>query len=68
LQCQNGLNEPSIGFTVQLAHDAMKEIKVIYTDYRRPGNVSLIAHKGAHEIDLPSLLAFFQKQVGNNKL
>ncbi|MDQ1296415.1 MAG: hypothetical protein QG611_393 [Bacteroidota bacterium] len=68
LQCQNGLNEPSKGFTVQLASDALKEIKVIYTDFRRPENVSLITHAGAHEIDLPSLLTFFHKQLGTNKL
>jgi len=68
LLCQNGLKEPSKGFTVKLARDALKEIKVIYTDFRRPENVSLIAHGGAHEIDLPSLLTFFHKRLGTKKI
>ena len=37
----------------------MKEIEVIYKDLKKPGNVQLVAHEGAHEIDLPTLLDFF---------
>ena len=67
LQCQNGLKEPPNDFTVALAREALKEIEVIYTDYKRPENVSLVAHEGAHEIDLPSLLTYFDKQLGSKK-
>jgi len=63
LQCQNGLKEPADDFTVPLAREALKEIKVIYTDYKQPENASLVAHEGAHEIDLPSLLTFFDKHL-----
>jgi hypothetical protein len=63
LLCQNGLKEPPDDFTVPLAHEALKEIKVIYSDYKQPENVSLVAHEGAHEIDLPSLLTFFDKYL-----
>jgi hypothetical protein len=63
LECQNGLKEPPTDFTVPLAREALKEIQVIYTDYGQPDNVSLVAHQGAHEIDLPTLLAFFDKHL-----
>lgn len=65
LQCQNGLKEPPSDFTVALAREALKEIEIIYTDFKQPEKVSLIAHEGAHEIDLPSLLAFFEKELGS---
>lgn len=68
LLCQNGMKEPPADFTVVLAREALKEIEVIYSDFRRPENVSLVAHEGAHEIDLPSLLAFFDKQLKNKKI
>ena len=59
LLCQNGLKEPENDFTVPLARKAMKEIEVIYKDLKKPENVQLVAHEGAHEIDLPTLLDFF---------
>jgi len=59
LLCQNGLKEPANDFTVPLAREALKEIELIYKDYKRPEKVQLVAHQGAHEIDLPSLLEFF---------
>jgi len=59
LLCQNGLKEPANDFTVPLAREALKEIELIYKDYKRPEKVHLVAHQGAHEIDLPSLLEFF---------
>lgn len=67
LQCQNGLKEPADDFTVALAGEALKEIEVIYADYNEPENVSLVAHEGGHEIDLPSLLIFFDKQFEPRK-
>lgn len=63
LLCQNGLREDPAAFTVELAQAALKEIQVIYADYRKPKNVALVAHPGAHEVDLPSLLSFFNKQL-----
>ncbi len=63
LLCQNGLKEPANDFTVPLAQKAMEEIKPIYTDYGKSGNVALVAHEGAHEIDLESLLRFFRKKL-----
>ena len=59
LLCQNGLKEPENDFTVPLARKALSEIELIYKDFKRPGNAILIAHQGAHEIDLPSLMDFF---------
>ena len=67
LECQNGLKEPPADFTVPLAREALKEIEVIYSDFGKPQNVSLVAHEGAHEIDLPTLLAFFDKHLGSKK-
>jgi hypothetical protein len=63
LQCQNGLKEPKADFTVELATEAMKEIRIIYSDLKHPEKVELIAHPGAHEIDLPSLLNFFTSNL-----
>ena len=63
LMCQNGLKEPANDFTVPLAKKAMEEIKLIYSDYGKPQNVSLAVHGGAHEIDLPSLMKFFKTKL-----
>ncbi|HBE43681.1 MAG TPA: hypothetical protein DDW27_21290 [Bacteroidales bacterium] len=63
LLCQNGLKEPENDFTVPLARKALKEIEVIYEDLKKPGNVRLVAHEGAHEIDLPTLLDFFNTRL-----
>jgi Acetyl xylan esterase (AXE1) len=59
LQCQNGLKEAPFMFVVPLARQAMAEIRPIYADLGRPGNVELAIHRGEHEVDLPSLVAFF---------
>jgi len=67
LLCQNGLKEPPTQFTVPIAREALKEIKPIYADFKRPENLALVAHKGGHEIHLPSLLAFFEKHLGRRK-
>ena len=48
-------------FVVPLARQAMDEIRPIYADLGRPGNVELAIHRGEHEIDLPSLVAFFDR-------
>lgn len=64
LLCQNGLKEPASQFPVSLAREALEEIQPIYRDFGRPENVVLVAHKGGHVIDVPSLLAFFEKHLG----
>jgi hypothetical protein len=63
LLCQNGLLEPPTMFVVPLARRALKEIRLIYSDMGKPENVSLAVHGGEHEVDLPSLMAFFQKSL-----
>ncbi len=42
----------------------LTEIQPIYVDTGKPGNVELVVHDGAHEIDLPDLLEFFDKHLG----
>ncbi len=64
LLCQNGLKERPTWFSVPIAREALKEIKPIYADFKQPENLAFIAHKGGHEIDLPSLLTFFDKHLG----
>ncbi len=63
LQCQNGLQESPKMFTVPLARKALEEIKEIYSDFGAIGHVELDVHAGGHEIDLPGLLAFFEKRL-----
>ncbi len=64
LQCQNGLLEPPTQFVVPLAREALKEIRPIYADLGSPANVALDVHDGAHEIDLPALVKFFDERLG----
>ena len=63
LQCQNGMQEPLTAFTPELAKKALQEIKPIYKNFDKPNNVELIIHDGAHEIDLPTLLSFFESNL-----
>ena len=64
LLCQNGLKERPTWFSVPIAREALKDIKLTYADFRRPENLAFVAHKGGHETDLPSLLTFFEKHLG----
>jgi len=61
LQCQNGLREEPHMFVVPLARQAIKEIRVAYADFGQPANATLAIHRGEHEIDLPSLVEFFNR-------
>jgi hypothetical protein len=63
LQCQNGLAEDPTMFVVPLARGAMKEIRLIYSDMGKPDNLGLAVHRGEHEVDLPSLLDFFETKL-----
>jgi hypothetical protein len=65
LQCQNGLLEPPGMFVVPLARQALKEIRLIYSDLGKPENVTLAVHDGEHEVDVPSLLEFFRESIAN---
>jgi hypothetical protein len=67
LLCQNGLKERPTWFSVPIARKVLKEIHVAYADFKQPENLALVAHKGGHEIDLPSLLAFFDKHLARKK-
>jgi len=63
LQCQNGLKEPPKAFTPKLAEEALKEIKLIYMDYKMENSVELVIHNGGHEIALLELLTFFDEHL-----
>lgn len=67
LECQNGLKEGPTQFYVPIARKAMQEIDVIYADLGQSDNATLRVHEGGHEIDLPSLLAFFDKHLSPAK-
>ena len=64
LVCQNGEKEPPSQFPPSIAREAMKEIRVAYSDMGKPENVALHVHGGAHEIALPDLLEFFDRHLG----
>jgi hypothetical protein len=63
LMCQNGLKEPPGDFTVDIAKAALKEIEVIYMNYRHPENLTLVAHPEGHVVDVISLVLFFKKHL-----
>lgn len=63
LMCQNGWQEPEGSFVVPLARQALEEITPIYRELGHPDRVVLQAHDGGHVVDLPSLLAFFDKYL-----
>jgi hypothetical protein len=63
LQCENGLKEPATDFTVPLAREALKEIQLIYNNYNKPENVSLLAHPEGHVVDVPGLLSFLNTNL-----
>jgi hypothetical protein len=64
LLCQNGLKEPPADFIVPLAREALEDVKLIYKDMGAEDKVCLAVHDGAHVIDLPTLLSFFEKDIG----
>lgn len=63
LMAQNGLKEPVSQFPVNLALKALEEIKPSYKAFNMTKNLALQVHPGGHEIDLPSLLAFFDRHL-----
>ena len=63
LMCQNGLKERPTWFTVPIAREALKEISPIYSDLEATNNLDFVPHKGGHEIDVPSMLGFFEKHL-----
>lgn len=63
LQCQNGLAEPPTQFTVDIAREAIVDIKRIYTQFNLPGYAGLAVHSGGHEVDLEMLNAFFNAHL-----
>ena len=63
LECQNGRKETALGFHPALAEKVMAEIRPVYGAFGKPENVSLDIHDGAHEVDLPALLKFFDEHL-----
>jgi len=63
LMCQNGLKERPTWFTVPIARKALKEIAPIYTDFEASNNLDFVPHEGGHEIDVPSMMSFFDKHL-----
>lgn len=63
LQCQNGQQEADTQFCVPLARQALAELEPAYRDQDAEGDASLLVHPGGHEIDLPGLLAFFDRYL-----
>ena len=67
LLCQNGSKEPPSQFPPSIARQVLPEIQAAYSDLGHADNVALLVHDGAHEIELPSLLKFFEKHLGHKK-
>jgi hypothetical protein len=63
LQCQNGKREPPTQFTVELAREAMREVRPAYRVFGKPDNVELHVHGGGHEIDLAPMIRFFKSHL-----
>lgn len=63
LACQNGLKEPPTDFTVPLAQKALKEIRLIYSDYKTPDKVSLLIHAEGHVVDVSGMIPFFSRTI-----
>lgn len=63
LECQNGRKEGTGGFTPELAKKALSEIRPAYAAFDKEDNATLDIHDGAHEVDLPAILAFFNKNL-----
>ena len=63
LMCQNGLQEQETQFHVPLARQALSEIEPAYEDFAVPHKLTLDVHAGGHEIELTSLLAFFEEHL-----
>jgi dienelactone hydrolase len=63
LECQNGRKEPAGSFTPELAQKALGEILPAYAAFDKKDNARLDIHDGAHEVDLPAILAFFNKNL-----
>jgi hypothetical protein len=67
LLCENGRKETPEGFCPAVAEPVMAEIRPIYAAFVKPGDVTLDIHNGAHEIDLPALLTFFEEHLRSEK-
>jgi hypothetical protein len=65
LLCQLGENEPPNQFPPSLGGNVFKELKKAYEVAGVPDNAKFVVHSGAHEVDLPSLITFFEKTLSN---
>jgi len=64
--CQNGVNDIA-GMQAPDARKELKKIKPTYEIFGAGDKCQLDIHDGAHEIDLPVLLDFFDKYLMNNQ-
>jgi dienelactone hydrolase len=63
LESQNGQKEPPTDFTPELASRAMAEVRPVYAAFDCAQKPILDIHGGAHEVDLPALLSFFEENL-----
>ena len=63
LQCQNGLQEAATDFCVPLARQALAQVRRAYADLGAGDAVELDVHAGAHEVDVPALVAFLEQHL-----
>jgi hypothetical protein len=67
LECQNGQKEPVNDFTPELASRAMAEIRPVYAAFDCEQKPILDIHAGAHEVDLPALVSFFEQNLKGSR-
>ena len=63
LECQNGRKEDPLSFDPAIAKKVLAEIRPAYRAFGKPQNLSLDIHGGAHEVDLPAILKFFDEHL-----
>ena len=63
LLCQNGLQEPDSQFPASIAREVIEKTRPTYSAFGKSDNLVFVVHKGKHEMDLPSLLTFFEKHL-----
>jgi hypothetical protein len=63
LECQNGRKEGAHDFTPELARKAIAEVRLTYAAFGKECSATLDVHEGAHEVDLPAILAFFKNNL-----
>ncbi|MCC6142357.1 MAG: prolyl oligopeptidase family serine peptidase, partial [Candidatus Hydrogenedentes bacterium] len=68
LQCQIGRKEPATQFSPALAVFALRQIQPAYKAAAVEDALAMDLHDGGHEVDLPALLAFFDKYLRDSRM